>query len=124
MHLLRSLRVDEVSGVSDPAHDLPGFVLRKDTASPIPPGLTLMRLGDEEHRGFWSGVDGIEKRLGDDHFEQVVECFKEYTAKARMRSTRHNGGDERGRFARKPEGVAADEPGTLPWRHLGAAWRR
>ena|SRR5207249_3282296 len=96
--LLTDLKLTEVSAVDEPAHLNPHWLLQKAARKP-PAGLVSQEFADG---GFYVAVDGIEERLGEDHFEQVIATFKTLTKARKSRTTQ----------------------GGIPWRHGGASLLR
>src|SRR5689334_25241598 len=121
IELLTRLRLSEVSGVDEGAHTLDGWMVAK-------------RRGDyAEARGeFAALLNDLAARADIDPEPIIAEAMKalpcavtepviqERTMAQAIRKqygltkAPHNARDERGRFARKPEGAAAEKAGSMP----------
>lgn len=83
---LARLTIEEVSGVDDPANELPGWLLQKNAKVVKADGAAIVPLGDG---GFYVVADSWVERLraegGDEaitaHFADVLSAFKDATTK-------------------------------------------
>ncbi|HMI98948.1 MAG TPA: hypothetical protein VK488_03845 [Gaiellaceae bacterium] len=142
MNLLQNLKIDDVSGVDDPANLLPGWLVQK---SGKPGDLHKAQrdfqqlLSDVQARVDWDDdqkVEAMQKAIADVPEAISAPAIKGAVLASRIRERylekdRHSTGDALGRFAARDE-INLDEKGTstiagdessgpsLPWRHQGA----